>query len=238
MKNLTRRRFSMLILVAWGGFMTQLYQNCAPMQQFDVTEMASQELPPGHDTGSAGGDHPVENKTELPTRKLHVVPKSYVAALFREVFTSTKYPISTLEALIDKWVVYKGAQFGGSCNTYTSFSQRDCNGSAANVNLDSFVESNTVRESFRIQLCENIIGLDAGLNAGLEKAGLTTASAVNATTVTAVYGLFYRNAPPEELAVNTLLDLNSQLVASNVSAKERWRAILGQVCESPAWQLF
>ncbi|WII72904.1 hypothetical protein QJS83_03340 [Bdellovibrio sp. 22V] len=241
MRQKLRQKFSIIVLLMWGTVMTQLYQNCAPlnMQGF---EMASSEvvIPQGHDEGSGMGSHPVDNtNTKIaPTRKQLVANRTYVAGIFREVFTSTKYPISNLEALIDKWIEFKGAQYGGACNLYSSYSSRDCSGSLANTNIGHYTEDNTVRESFRIQMCENVLGADAGVNAALEKVGLTTASAISTANVAAAYGLFYRNDPPEELVVNSLLDLNQTLAAKKVSAMDRWRAILSQVCESPAWQLF
>ncbi|MNK19501.1 hypothetical protein D3C87_377230 [compost metagenome] len=239
MNNQTRRRLSIFVLLAWGGITTQLYQNCSPLQQFEMNDFASlAEVPPGHETGAGSGSHPVETKPELPTRKQHVVTKSYVAALFREIFTSTAFPVTDLEGLIDKWVVYKGAQYGGACNIYSSYTSKDCNGALSNVNLDYFTDNNTVRESFRIQLCENVLGLNNGVSAALEKVSLKNSSEINAASITAAYGLFYRNGPPETLVVNTLLDLNNTLAADKVTVAERWRAMLGQICESPAWQLF
>ena len=89
-----------------------------------------------------------------------------------------------------------------------------------------------------MQLCENLLGLDNGVHAALEKIGLTSASAINAQNLSAAYGLFYRAHPPTDLEIATLLDLNTALAAKNASAVDKWRAALPQICESPAWQLF
>ncbi|MBO9666286.1 MAG: hypothetical protein J7501_05685 [Bdellovibrio sp.] len=234
-----KKYFSRFVLIGWGLAMTQFYQNCAPTSGFDTfeTELSSTAMGDTDAVDSVGA-HPLDEKSTVSVRKQHVVSKEYVAGIFREVFTSTKYPISNLDALIDKWVLFKSAQFGGSCNFYSVYSTKDCNGSTANANLPYFTEDNTVRESFRIQLCQNVLGVDAGVNGALEKVGLTIASPVNATNLTLAYGLFYRHGPPETLVLNSLLDLDSTLTAGKADLKERWRAALLQVCESPNWQLF
>lgn len=234
MNNL-KRNISLFLLLTGGLVLTQTYQNCAPLPVEGFTVMAS-EAPHEMETGT-GNHPPADQEADLPTRKQLVVPRTYVASLFREVFTSAKYPVSSLETLIDRWVMYKGAQFGGACNFYSTYSAVDCSGSASNSNNPSYLEDNTVRESFRIQMCENILGLDAGVNAALDKLGLTNASLINAASLTAAYGLFYRNNPPEAEVLATLLDLNKSLTEENATALNKWRAILTQICESPGWQL-
>jgi hypothetical protein len=241
MRNL-QKKISIVLLVGCGVIMTQLYQNCAPLQDSlgiqssEASDLAS--TAPVAEPGTGTDGHPTgEKATTLPTRKQMVVPRTFVAGLVREVFTSAKYPIGNLENLIDKWVLFKGAQYGGSCNFYSTYSTRDCGGSNSNANIGSYTDDNTVRESYRIQLCENILGQNNGVNAALEKAGLTSASAVNAANVVAVYGLFYRDNPANPNVVNTLLDLNKSLIEKNAPAMNIWRATLSQICESPGWQL-
>ncbi|QDK38358.1 hypothetical protein [Bdellovibrio sp. NC01] len=237
-----KKRISLSVLLLLGVVTTQFYQNCAPLEQMnDLASMnsASSADSAADDTAvDSPGIHPVEAATKVSARKVHVVSKDYVASIFREVFTSTATPVTNLDALIDKWVTFKGAQFGGSCDMYSSFSTRDCNGSISNTDLGYFTDDNTVRESFRVQMCENVLGVDAGVSAALEKVSLTMASPINPTNVALAHSLFYRGNPPEELTVNTLIDLNTTLTAANAPLKERWRAVLTQVCESPGWQLF
>lgn len=235
---MTKKRVSIGILLFWGFAMTQMYQNCAPVigeSGFDV--MASTSVDDMNSVDSTGA-HPLDESSKVSVRKQHVVSKDYVADLFREVFTSTKYPITNLDSLIDKWILYKGPQYGGSCNFYSDYSTKDCNGSTANANLPYFTEDNTVRESFRIQMCLNTLGVDNGLSGALEKIGATVTTPINQSYLTGAWGLFYRNDPPDTLSMNSLLDLNNTLTAGNVTLKERWRAILTQICESPGWQLF
>lgn len=228
-----QKRTSLFVLLIVGVCLTQFYQNCAPLTP-GFTVMASSSDTP---LGSLGDPHPqVDHQTDLPARRQLVVPRTYVAQLFREVFTSTTYPVASLENLIDKWVMYKGGQFGGACNIYSSYSSRDCAGTVANTNIPAYTDDNTMRESFRVQLCENILGQDNGVKSALEKISLTTASPISATTVTAAYGLFYRNDPPADGVVGALLDL-SQSLAPNTTAVNKWRLVLDQICESPDWQL-
>jgi hypothetical protein len=237
----SKKKIALFSLLTLGFGITQFYQNCAPFN-LDNIDMSSKSniLTDGHTMGNGSGEHPPTEEVlkSLPQKKQMVVNKVYIASIFREIFTSTKFPISTLENTLDKWVNFKGAQWGGSCNYYSSYSSKDCGGSASNVNLPHFADDNTVRESFRIQLCDNILGLDAGVNAALEKVDLTNASAINAANISLAYSLFYRNDPASEPAQQTLLDLNKTLEEAKYSNTNRWRAILSQICESPSWQIF
>jgi len=232
-----KKYISLVILLAGGFILTQSYQNCSPLPTESFTVMNS-ESPPVHDSETGTGSHPPADKeVDLPTRKQLVAPRTYVAGLFREIFTSENFPVANLEVYIDKWVTLKGAQFGGACNLYTSYSSRDCDGSPSNVNNPSYVDSNTVRESYRIQMCENILGMDSSINAALEKAGLTNTSEINAVNLTAVYALFYRSNPAKPEVIATLIDLNKSLTEEKATAINKWRATLTQICESPGWQL-
>ncbi|HWU44508.1 MAG TPA: hypothetical protein VN132_13750, partial [Bdellovibrio sp.] len=186
----------------------------------------------------APGVHPGTSANPIASQKVHIVPSSYIAEIFHEVFTSSTYPVSNLDTLIDKWVNTKTPQYGGSCDMYSSFSTKDCNGSISNTDLPYFADGNTVRESFQIQMCENILGIDAGVSAALEKIQLTVASPIDQNSLTQAYGLFYRADPPSIDFISTLLDLDKNLSTANESLKERWRAALAQICESPGWQLF
>ena len=238
----SKKNIALFSLLTLGFGITQFYQNCAPfnLDNLDMSSTTTNILSDGHTMGDGGGSHPPteENQKSLPQKKLLVVNKVYVTSIFREIFTSTKFPISSLENTLDKWVNFKGAQWGGSCNYYSSYSSKDCGGSSSNVNLPHNADDNTVRESFRLQLCDNILGLDAGVNAALEKVDLTNASAINSANIGLAYSLFYRNDPASELVLQSLLELNKALVDAKYGNTDRWRAILSQICESPSWQLY
>lgn len=238
MKKMIKHRFSLLVFVIGSFILTQLYQNCAPLPMGEMSSSSSKD-PAGHDTGTGNGFHPIdESQKTLPTQQHLVANKNYVAAIFKDVFgSSTTYPIPDLDAYIEKWVTFKGMQFGGSCNYYSTYSGKDCAGSSSNANISHYTPDNTVRESFRLQVCQNLLGDVVGLNAALERAGLNSNSPINSSTLTAVYGLFYRNDPPSNEVLATLLDLDKSLADSKAVLRERWRAILSQVCESPGWQL-
>lgn len=238
MDNKLRRQISFLVFLLCGFVVTQLYQNCAPMPLEGFATLSSEAIK-GHSESGGLGSHPSigDNQKIQPTQKTLVASKVYVAEIFREVFTSTKYPIAGYDNLIDKWIFKKGAQFGGNCNLYSNYSNVDCNGSLANTNLSYYTDSSTVRESFRVQMCENSLGLDNGVHAALEKVGLTINSTINGANLASSYALFYRGDAPNSLVIDTLLDLDKTLQQSNQTPLNRWRAILTQVCESPGWQL-
>lgn len=222
-------------MLLFGVLLTQAYQNCGQMGEFAALDQSSLNL----DMGSAGStdqNHPPQKDVTLPTQRIQVVNKQYVAELMREVFTTSSGPVPNLEALIKQWIITRGAQYGLGCDPYGSYSGRDCGGDISNANLALQTDDNTVRESFRVQFCENILGQDEGVNAILQKI-VNRPAAPTADAVRQVYGLFYRGDPASELVVNSLLDLDRTLALKGEPALERWRALALQVCESPGWQL-
>lgn len=221
-------------LLLCGALLTQAYQNCGEMAQFEVSEQASLGL--NQSSEASDENHPSAKPVELPVQKIQVVNKEYVASLMREIFTTTAGPVPNLEGLIHQWIMTRGAQYGLGCNPYSSYTGRDCGGDISNSNLPAKADANTVRESFRIQFCENILGMDEGVNAILQKLR-NRGAAPTADTVRQVYGLFYRGDEAPEAVVNSLLDLDRTLALKNETPLERWRALALQVCESPGWQL-
>lgn len=232
---LASNKYKILSLLLVGTVMTQFYQNCGEMGGFAVLDQSSLNLEMGS-TGSTDQNHPPQKDVVLPTQKLQVVNRDYVATLMREIFTTSSGPVPNLEALLNQWVVNRGAQYGLGCNPYDSYSGRDCGGDISNANLPIKVDGNTVRESFRVQFCENILGMDEGVNAILEKIPNRPA-APTAEAVRQVYGLFYRGDGASDITISSLLELDKVLAQKGEPAIERWRALSLQVCESPGWQL-
>ncbi|WII73697.1 hypothetical protein QJS83_07390 [Bdellovibrio sp. 22V] len=226
-------KFFTLALI--GLTLTQAYQNCGQMGGFQTLDSSSMNL----QLGSAGGTdltHPGQKEVTPPTQKVQVVNREYVASLMREIFTTSAGPVPNLEGLLNQWIITRGAQYGLACNPYSSYTGRDCGGDIANANLAYETDDNTVRESFRIQFCENVLGMDEGVNAILEKIA-NRPVAPNISAIKQVYGLFYRGDEAPQLVIDSLMDLDRTLVKQNETTLERWRALALQVCESPGWQL-
>jgi hypothetical protein len=216
-----------------GLVMTQFYQNCGQIGQFDLASQtgslnqSSSILP---DTS-----HPAAKEVVAPTQHVLVHNKVWVAALLRDIFARSAND-SGLEGLINQWILYKPAQFGGSCNPYDTYSQRDCGGDVSNANLPLHTDDNTVRESFRLQFCENTLGYDDFVNSVLAKIN-KTAMAPDSASIASIYSLFYRDGDIDTLTLNSLIELDHSLAKNSESVIERWRAVILQVCESPGWQL-
>lgn len=215
-----------------GLVLTQFYQNCSQLGGFEAMDSSANSL----SMGSNDVNHPSQQEAVLPTQRVQMVNKSYVAALFREVFASTNNPVPGLEGLINQWVYFKGSQYGQGCDPYSSYSGFDCGGSIANANLPYQSEDNTVRQSFNVQACENILGLDQGVNAVLEKV-VNHSTAPTASAVAQIYEMFYRGDDAPSLVVSSLMEMDKSLAANGESVINRWRAVMLQVCESPGWQL-
>lgn len=143
-----------------------------------------------------------------------------------------------LRGLIAKWILNRPVQYGGSCNPYDTAATSDCGGDVSNADLPSFTDHNSLRESYRLQFCQNILANDSGVAAALEKISITASVSPTKSNITQMYSLFYRDDPPDADTINSLLALNNQMTTSAEPTLERWRAITLQICESPGWQLF
>lgn len=216
-----------------GLVLTQMFQNCGQLGGFELLDQSSLEI---GSMGAIDQNHPAQSDVTLPTQKVQVVNRQYVAQIMREIFTASTGPVANLENLIQQWIFTRGAQYGEGCNPYSSYSGVDCGGDISNSNLPSKTDDNTVRESFRVQFCENILGTDEGLNALLEKIS-NKSVAPTADAVRQVYGLFYRGDGASSEIVNSLLDLDRTLALNNEAVNDRWRALALQVCESSGWEL-
>lgn len=226
-------KYRLLSAALLGLVLTQLYQNCAPMAGFETLDSASTTSP---SMGLGDLTHPPEKTVPLPSQRVQVVNRTYVATLIREVFTSATTPVPNLEGLINQWVFFKGGQYGQGCDPYSSYSGYDCGGSIVNSNLPYQSEDNTVRQSFNVQICENILGMDQAVNAVLQK--ITNPSAApTAATVGQIYEMFYRGDDASSDVINSLLTMDYSLAQNGETPTNRWRAVILQVCESPGWQL-
>lgn len=224
--------FQFLIVFAALTVLTQLYQNCGQVGLLSSNEFASLSM---GDAGMNDQNHPAQSKVSSGQRVL-AMNKTYVAELVREVFTSANYPVPALDALINQWILYRGAQYGVGCNPYDTYSTRDCGGGMSGANLPYHVDDNTVRESFRIQFCEHALGTDNGVNAVLEKVS-NRSVAPTAAAIAQIYLFFYRGDEAPSDVIASLLDMDVTLAKNNESVINRWRAVILQICESPGWQL-
>ena len=227
-KNNKKIIFSVLAFVVT----TQLYQNCGQLTGLALLDAGQLEL------GSQGGTdllHPGSEKAVAPSQKLLVYNRTYVATLLREVFTGSN-PVPNLEALLNQWILNRGGQFGQGCDPYGSYSGRDCGSSITNANLAFQTEDNTLRESYRVQFCENVLGMDQAVNAVLEKI-VGRSVAPTPTAVKQIYGFFYRGDEATDAIAASLMALDTTLAQKGESVMDRWRGVILQVCESSGWQL-
>ncbi len=225
------KKQKLLFAAAIGLVLTQLYQNCGQAGGFAAMDSSSTAPSMGLNDVS----HPSEKTAVLPTQRLQMVNKTYVAALLREVFYSASTPVPNLEGIINQWVFYKGAQFGQGCDPYGSYGGQDCGGSIVNANLPYQSEDNTVRQSFNVQVCENILGTDQAISAVLQKV-TNPPTAPTSAAIAQIYEMFYRGDDAPANVVSSLIELD-RTIAPTENTTNRWRAVILQICESPAWQL-
>ncbi len=214
------------------GILVQYFQNCGRVGSFYLSSSQGGET----SLASLAMEHPGSSKLTLPKQRILVGNKVYVASLMRNIFSRTAED-DGLEGHINQWIMNRPAQFGGSCSTYDSYSQRDCGGDVSNVNLAPATDDNTIRESFRLQFCRNILGYDEFVISALGKVGLTVDQAPNPKSILLTYSLFYQDQEASPMVIDSLVDLDRTLMQTSEPLTERWRAQLLLLCESPGWQL-
>ena len=221
-----------LIIFSSLAISIQLFQNCSRVGSVYLSSLqgGSQSL------ASLEIGHPGAEPLALPKQRILVGNKVFVSTLLRNIFSRTAED-DYLEAIINQWIMYRPAQFGGACSTYDSYSQRDCGGDVSNVNLAPVTDDNTIRESFRLQFCRNTLGKDEFVLSALNKVGLTADQTPNSKSVVLAYSLFYQDQEANSLVIDSLLDLDRTLLQTNEPLIDRWRAQLLTLCESPGWQL-
>ena len=227
-------KLSLLGLLIAVTVSTQLFQNCGQMGSLETLDLSSRQ---SMSSNADDTDHPSTKTLVAPKQKILLVNRTYVEAIMRDVFTYSQGLPPSFNFFVMKWISYRAAQYGQPCDPYGTRSGADCGGSvAAGASLPMQVEDTAIRQAYVSQFCENILGMDQGVQAILEKLP-SKAVAPNAAGLAELYGLFYRGDPPTSAEIATLLDLDRSLAAAGEPVLERWRAASLQVCESPAWQL-
>lgn len=182
-------------------------------------------------------DHPATVPVGLIQQKKQIVNRDYVKALFNDIFSSPGKDSNDIEALVEIWVNKKASQFGLGCDSYSSYSGSDCGGSISSSNLPVYIVHNTVRESYHLQLCQNILSLDKSIHFVLEKIEKPL-SVPDPNAIIQIYNLFYRSNDPEANIINSLIEFDKGLANNNEPPLERWRGLILLICESPGWQSF
>src|SRR5207253_2602251 len=139
-----------------------VYQNCGQLGGgFDILSFGSTMS----SNGFSDTNHPAGTSPTQSIQKMQIANRGYVAQLVREIFTSAAYPVPNLENLIQQWVGNRDAQYGLSCDPYSTATGRDCGGDISAANLPYTSDDNTVRQSYRIQFCDNTLGNDNAVSA-------------------------------------------------------------------------
>ncbi len=209
------------------------FQNCTKLDSISSADFSSVNLPIEHPT--------LEQKTLPSSQKLMLAHRNYIVTLFKDIFESENYTIrnsskGSLDDILEHWIGHKGTQFGLACDPYSSQSTADCAGDISNANGAIIKDDGTLRESYRLKACRDILDSENAVEAALEKINRSS-QIPNKSSVIQIYELFYRDTNAGELTVNSLLELDRELSKANESVYERWRALLLVVCESPGWQM-
>ncbi|MBN8538721.1 MAG: hypothetical protein J0M15_16865 [Deltaproteobacteria bacterium] len=213
-----------------------LFQNCSQFADPNDGSSSARLL----SVAEPDPNHVVDTELAPPSKQIRIGNRRYMISIFTDIFTAengTKAP--QLDSLTFNWAEKRGAQLGGGCDVNDSLSLIDCGNDSNGANLPIHGDPNAVRESFKIQLCEELLGTTDGLKIALEKANLDINTLPDATSlnIRPIYELFYRTNEVPPYFTQTLLQLQTDLKAKNETAKDIWRGLLLVTCESPEWQL-
>ena len=224
MKNLVNKKYIATLIGIFVSII--IFQNCSEKALYLMSDKPS----------SLEISSQSEVVSSLPSKQsLLVHNKTYIAGLFRDIFARNANDID-LETLINRWINFRPAQFGGACNIYNTYSQADCGGDVTNANLTLHIDAGTLREVYRLKLCTQVLNTDAFIDAALDKIG-KAGTAPDGQSPALVYSLFYRDQEPAAAVITALTELDKALVLNTESAVNRWRALFLIVCETTGWQL-
>lgn len=213
------------------------FQNCANDTSVLILESSAPPVEPN--LPPLPLDHPAEKPVRQTEIKFQVVNRGYIEVLMKDIFgpiDGSDWP-SAWQYFLDHWISYKGGQYGMGCDLYESDSGRDCRFQEDLSNSYTYVDHNTVRESYQIQYCNSMLSIDAALKNALLKINADNV-VPNRELIVKAYNLFYRGDDPNQNTVNSLLDLDRTLAQNGETVQNRWRMLLGQICESTGWHLF
>ena len=228
------------------------FQNCAEVAA-PVTHFSMD--PSFYETqmSSMGSTHLPEIQQKNTYQKVLVVNRFYLQELFLDIFKNPNYPfapeqpgspITVLDRVVYENITRKGTFLGGSCDPNDSYTTQDCNGGVADASLPAFVDSNTVRASYIIQVCEQLLSArdpanthsNQGVFAVLDKIGAINQEPTD-NSLKLLYQLFFRHEEPSYSYLQTLHELNNDLKMQKDPLIARWKSLTLMVCESPGWQI-
>ncbi len=215
-----------------------LFQNCSQFANPQDDRKQSSSSMSASSTPDA--NHVPQEILSPPTKQIRITNRRYMVGLFSNIFTAPDGTMAPqLEATIYQWMERRGAQLGGGCDLNDSLTLQDCNEDPSAGNLPAYGDPNAVRESFKIQMCEELLGSQDGLRIALGNMSydITQLPEVNFESLKSAYELFYRTNEAPSYFLQTLSQLNVDLNSKGETPLNIWRGILLVVCESPEWEL-
>ncbi|NUM57626.1 MAG: hypothetical protein HUU56_03295 [Bdellovibrionaceae bacterium] len=226
-------KFKLILLLILSVVATLTFQNCSQFSeaQDSVSSFFSEQTPIE--------SHYASVVTVMPQQQMRIVNRRYVAELFRDIFTAADgQTADNMDRLIFHWALKRGAQMGGNCDLLGSTTGADCNGDFGNANQSSYTDPNAVRESFKIQLCEELIGQDKGLSILLSKIGYVSddLDPFSKEKMKLAYELFYRTDEIPNEYIESFRGFVYELKQNSETNENIWRGLFILICESPDWQ--
>lgn len=224
-----KKNISLTMTTLIGGLvLVQAFQNCA--QPF---ELASTGIENG--SLSMGEDHPGATIAEASSQSPVLAHRKYIASLMVDVFTTDSMSgvnKDFVSSTVSSWISTQPAVYGYPCNMKENAGE--CNGTILSPMHSG---TNTLRAAYKSQACQTILSKNVYVNAVISKVS-TLGAAPTATSIEALYELFYRGDDADPVLVQGLLSSDRAILAQNMQASstDRWRYLILALCESPGWE--
>ncbi|MFM6929748.1 MAG: hypothetical protein ACKOX6_14865 [Bdellovibrio sp.] len=224
-----KKNISLTMTALIGGLvLTQAFQNCA--QPF---ELASTGIEDG--SFSMGSEHPGATIAEASSQSPVLAHRKYIASLMTDVFTTDSMAGADktfVNTTLNSWIVTQPSVYGYPCNMKNDAGE--CNGTILSPMHSG---TNTLRAAYKSQACQTILSKNVYVNAVVSKVS-TLGAAPTATSIEALYELFYRGDDADPVLIQGLLSSDRAILNQNMQASptDRWRYLILALCESPGWE--
>ncbi len=167
--------------------------------------------------------------------------RTLVASAFTNLFVSdagTAAADPTIRAKIAALILQQPGSFGGVCtrNDATPEDQTCMSQSGTTTSGELLSSPNVLRSGFIARTCEEVLSIDQSVSNLLQKAGLTTASPIDAAnSIPKVFDLFLPGTVLPAAVTSSLLAISVD--ADLITPVDKWRYVIYAICRSSRFDL-
>jgi hypothetical protein len=174
-------------------------------------------------------------KLEVSAYTPTIGTRFHMESALTSIFVASSSPTTddtNIQTRIRNLVGNKAGAIGGACSRYDSCAGNESQ-HETNVQAQSLPQSQAMRKGYIVRACEEVLSLnDKAVVNALSRAGLTTASAVNATNVNRMFEVFYPGKIPTSEVTTALVGIGMDAASRSYTAVDQWRLTILPLCSS------